>query len=94
MPNRLPTNVFTVDFWRSFWQDIQLAWKLIRDPRVPLRLKAIPWLVGVYIISPFDLIGFIPILGQLDDLAILILGIRLFIRLAPQPVVQEYRLKM
>lgn len=91
MPNRLSTNVFSVEFWRSVWQDIQLSWRLLRDPRVPLRLKAIPFLVGIYLLSPFDLIGFIPIIGQLDDLAILVLGIRLFIRLTPQQIVQENR---
>ena len=45
-----------------------------------------------YLIFPVDLLpDFIPVLGQLDDLAILALGIKLFIELCPKDIVREYR---
>jgi uncharacterized membrane protein YkvA (DUF1232 family) len=45
-----------------------------------------------YLIFPVDLLpDFIPVLGQLDDLAILALGIKLFIELSPKDIVREYR---
>ena len=66
----------------------RLVWALIRDPRVPLRQKLV--LVGVagYLVLPIDLIpDFIPVLGQLDDLAVVLLGLDLFIRSAPPDLV-------
>jgi uncharacterized membrane protein YkvA (DUF1232 family) len=48
--------------------------------------------VGTYLLWPVDLLpDFIPALGQLDDLAVLALGVRLFIELSPKHIVQEYR---
>jgi uncharacterized membrane protein YkvA (DUF1232 family) len=45
-----------------------------------------------YLILPVDFVpDFIPVLGQLDDLAILALGIKIFIELCPKDVVREYR---
>jgi uncharacterized membrane protein YkvA (DUF1232 family) len=53
------------------------------DPRVPLALKLIPALAALYVAMPID-IGpdFIPILGQLDDVAILLIGLKAFTDLA------------
>jgi len=90
-----PLNFLTPSFWRELWRDVRLAWNLARDPRVPFRTKAIPLLAVAYIVSPFDIVpGFIPLVGQLDDFAILLLGIRAFIHFAPQPVVQEHRSRL
>ena len=71
----------------------QLAWRLLADRRVSLALKLIvPTLLGTYLLWPADLLpDFIPVLGQLDDLAILALGIKIFIELSPRDIVQEYR---
>ena len=62
------------------------------DHRVNLLLKLIiPGLMIGYLIFPVDLLpDFIPVLGQLDDLAILALGIKLFIELSPKDIVREY----
>jgi uncharacterized membrane protein YkvA (DUF1232 family) len=58
-----------------------------RDPRVPILTKIIIGLVVAYALSPIDLIpDFIPIIGYLDDLILLPLGIWLCIRLIPQVV--------
>lgn len=90
-----PKDYLNPTFWRGIWQDVQLAWNLLRDPRVPTQMKAVPVLAILYVISPFDLIpGFIPILGQLDDLAILLLGVKLFLKLVPEELVREHRVRM
>jgi len=74
-------------------RNAQLAWHLLIDRRVGLLLKLIiPGLMLGYLIFPVDLVpDFIPVLGQLDDLAILALGIKIFIELSPKDIVREYR---
>jgi uncharacterized membrane protein YkvA (DUF1232 family) len=74
----------------------RLVWRLLNDVRVPAWIKVgIPLIVLVYFITPVDLIpDFIPVLGQLDDIGILLLGMALIIRLAPQSVVDEHRLAL
>jgi len=60
-----------------------------RDPRTPLSVRLLALAVAAYALSPIDLIpDFIPVLGYLDDLIIVPLGILLVIRLTP-PVVRE-----
>ncbi len=46
---------------------------LVRDERVPFSLKVVAALIGLLIISPLDLFGDIPVLGALDDAALLTL---------------------
>lgn len=66
-----------------------------RDPRVPWYAKIMALAVIGYAASPIDLIpDFIPILGYLDDLVLLPLGIYLTMRWIPREVLEEYRHKM
>ncbi len=71
----------------------QLVWRLLQDDRLPTMLKvAIPLGVAVYVLMPLDFIpDFIPVLGQLDDLGVVLLGMTLLINLAPRDVVNEHR---
>jgi uncharacterized membrane protein YkvA (DUF1232 family) len=63
-----------------------------RDPRVPWTVKLLAIAVAGYALSPIDLIpDFIPVLGYLDDLIIIPLGIWLVIALIPEDVMREYR---
>ncbi len=63
-----------------------------RDPRTPWLAKGLVLLVVAYALSPIDLIpDFIPLLGYLDDLILLPLGIALAIRLIPMDVLDEAR---
>ncbi|MCC9078449.1 DUF1232 domain-containing protein [Litorilinea aerophila] len=63
-----------------------------RDPRVPLAAKVVVGLVVAYALSPVDLIpDFVPVLGYVDDLLLLPLGIWLAIALVPRPVWEECR---
>lgn len=63
---------------------VRLPWRLLRDPQVPPVAKLLIPLGAAYLALPFDLIpDFIPVLGQLDDLLLLTLGLGLFLRLCP-----------
>ena len=77
-------------------QELRIAWQLLRDGRVPGYAKVLPAvLVAVYVLSPIDLIPdplFGP--GQVDDVAILFLGLALFRALVPERIVKEYYSKM
>lgn len=65
-----------------------------RDPRVPIVAKLLVALVVAYVLSPIDLIpDFIPILGQLDDLMIIPLGLWIAMRLVPSDVWRECRMR-
>lgn len=62
-------------------------WKLFKHPQTPRAAKVTAVLVLAYVLSPIDLIpDFIPVLGQLDDLVIVPLGIALVSRLTPRPL--------
>lgn len=63
-----------------------------RDPRVPWVAKALAAVVVGYAFSPIDLIpDFIPVLGYLDDLVLIPLGIALALRMIPSEVMAECR---
>ncbi len=63
-----------------------------RDPRVPLYARVFAACVVGYAFSPIDLIPDpIPVLGYLDDLVLIPLGIALAIRMIPDPVLTECR---
>ena len=74
---------------------IRLIWRLINDSGVPLWVKFIPPLAILYLVSPIDLIAD-PILGlgQLDDLAILLLGFKVFVELCPPEIRERYRTEL
>lgn len=81
-----------VAWLKDFLRQVQLTWRLLWDGRVPLWTKVIPPAVLAYVISPVDLLPDFPPMGlnQLDDLAVVLLGVRLFIELAPPEVVREH----
>jgi uncharacterized membrane protein YkvA (DUF1232 family) len=71
----------------ALFGELRLAWRLMREPRVPSFAKAVPVLAMVYVLSPLDFIpDVLPVLGQVDDLGILILAVKTFLRLCPQAV--------
>jgi uncharacterized membrane protein YkvA (DUF1232 family) len=73
-------------------RQLRLAWRLFLDRRVPLWTKVVPPVALAYVLSPIDILPDIPPMGlnQLDDLAVVLLGIKLFIELAPPEVVREH----
>jgi uncharacterized membrane protein YkvA (DUF1232 family) len=70
----------------------RLALRLFREPRVPVPLKVVPVLAGLYVISPIDLVpDFLPGLGQLDDLGIILAALGLFVGLCPSSLQAFHR---
>jgi len=64
----------------------------VRDPRTPMAARIIAALVVAYALSPIDLIpDFVPVLGYLDDLIIVPLGLALVLRLIPDALMADYR---
>jgi uncharacterized membrane protein YkvA (DUF1232 family) len=73
------------------WRSGRLALRLLRDPRVPIAAKVIFGAAVVYMISPLDIIpDWIPVLGQADDLVVLMAGLNLFLRACPRWLVEEH----
>jgi uncharacterized membrane protein YkvA (DUF1232 family) len=79
---------------RQLRQEIYALYLAYRDPRVPLHAKIFAACVVGYALSPIDLIPDpIPILGYLDDLVLIPLGISLAIKMIPTEVMVESRVK-
>lgn len=77
---------------RSIKRDVIALYLAARDPRVPWYAKAVAACVAAYALSPIDLIpDFIPVLGYLDDIVLVPLGILLAVRLVPPAVMAELR---
>ena len=79
-------------FWMNLFNSFRIAWKLMWNSQVPISAKLIPLFAILYILSPIDLVPDLVVgLGQLDDLAILLLGTQLFIAVSPQDIVKRIR---
>ena len=69
----------------------RLLWRLTLDRRVPLPLKMLLPAALAYIVLPYDVVpDFLPLLGRIDDLLVLLLAVVLFVALAPREVVAEH----
>lgn len=77
---------------RMIKRDVHAVWLAARDPRTPWFAKALALVVAAYAVSPIDLIpDFVPVIGYLDDLVIVPLGILMVVRLIPPEVMEEHR---
>lgn len=77
---------------RALRRDVVALWFAARDPATPWYAKAVAACVAAYALSPIDLIpDFVPVLGYLDDLLIVPLGVLLAIRLIPPDVLRQAR---
>lgn len=70
----------------------RLIWRLLRDRRVPMYLKGMLGIALVYTLSPLDLIpeSVALLFGLVDDLAIAVMSVNWFLRLAPREAVDEH----
>ena len=76
---------------REVVQQVKLVYHLMLDSRVHPLAKLIPIAAVAYVLSPVDLVAdVVPFLGQLDDAAIVMMGVRLFFEVSPPEVVREY----
>ena len=85
-----------LDGWRrrarAIRRDTYALYLASRDPRVPWLAKVVAAAVLAYALTPVDLIpDFIPVLGLLDDLVIVPLGLALVVRLVPPELMAEHR---
>jgi len=93
-----PTGIIRQIGWRGFFQllthlpsFVKLFSRLIKDPRVSASPKLLIAGILTYVILPTDLLpDFLIGVGQLDDLAVILGGLKLFLRLCPGEIVQEH----
>jgi uncharacterized membrane protein YkvA (DUF1232 family) len=73
-------------------RDLVAVGGAVRDPRTPWPVRLLGLCVVAYALSPIDLIpDFVPVLGLLDDIVLVPLGLMLVVRLIPPLVLAEYR---
>lgn len=69
----------------------RIVWGILRDPRTPIGLKGMLAAALAYVVLPVDLVpDAIPIVGQADDLTVLLLVLDLFVQNAPAEVRAEH----
>lgn len=77
---------------RAIKRDVLAVYLAARDPRTPWHVRVLAMAVAAYALSPIDLIpDVIPVLGYLDDLLIVPLGLLLVVRLIPPELLAEHR---
>ena len=77
---------------RALKREALTVWCVARHPRLPWFVRVLALGVAAYAFSPIDLIpDFIPLLGLLDDLLLVPLGVWAVLKLAPADVVAEAR---
>ena len=82
-------------FWVAFVQQLRLAWRLFWDGRVPLLPKLVPLAAILYILSPIDLLPDVLVgLGQLDDVALFLIALQIFVMICPPEIVRALRQQM
>ena len=79
-------------FFQNLVLRVKLILRLMGDKRVNFFLKLLPIGALIYLVSPIDLIpgAVLPVIGALDDAAVLWLGTTLFVSLCPDDIVQEH----
>jgi uncharacterized membrane protein YkvA (DUF1232 family) len=79
---------------RQLKAEVLALYYSLRDPRTPWYARIVGALVVAYAFSPLDLIpDFVPVLGYLDDLLLLPIGVWLTLRMIPPPVMAENRIR-
>ena len=77
---------------KSLKRDVMTLWFVLKHPQAPWYARALAALLTAYALSPIDLIpDFIPVLGYLDDLIIVPVGIWLLLKIIPAQVLDECR---
>ncbi len=75
-------------------QETYTLYYACKDPRISWQVRLLAMLVVAYAFSPIDLIpDFIPILGYLDDLILIPIGIALVLKLIPKNIINDAREK-
>src|SRR6185295_18639105 len=85
MADRVTSSLSWPSLFRMLVAHLGLTVRLLREPLVPRLIKAVPVLAVLYVMLPLDFVpDFLPVLGQLDDLGVLLLAVEGFTRLCPK----------
>src|SRR6516164_9422576 len=92
MPPRIASWLARPALLRTLLSHLRLALRLTREPRVPKLAKALPLLAVIYVVVPVDFVpDVLPVVGQLDDLGVLLAALEVFLRLCPTDAVAYHR---
>lgn len=82
----------TAGLFGGLIKQARLGWRLLKDDRVPAWVKLIPAAALIYFLSPIDLIPdlALPGLGEVDDIVVLVLALKMFLDLSPPNIVREH----
>ena len=77
--------------WAGIKRQARLIVRLMRDSRVPIWMRAIPFFGIVYLLSPIELLPDVALLpfGILDDLVVLIVCLTIFMAIVPREIVED-----
>ena len=88
----MPVNFARIrDFLFEVPKQAQIAYCLLRDERVPAAPKAALLTALGVIVSPLDFPAWVPVLGELDMLALGVLAVKVFVEACPDELVREHR---
>ena len=89
-PSRADQERELLGWLRDFLSQFELAWRLLWDRRVSFFTKLVPIALLGYLLMPFDLVPDALLgLGQVDDLVVVLVGMRMFVSLCPPDVVAD-----
>ena len=89
---RLTTFLARPALLRTLLSRLRLAARLLREPLTPFTVKALAALPILYVVSPVDFLpDLIPVLGQLDDIGVVLLALEAFLGLVPQHLLEYHR---
>ncbi|MEJ2734299.1 MAG: DUF1232 domain-containing protein [Anaerolineae bacterium] len=82
----------TAGLFGGLIKQARLAWRLLKDERVPGWVKLIPTAALIYFLSPIDLIPdlALPGLGEVDDIMMILIALKMFLDLSPPNIVREH----
>lgn len=70
---------------------LRLLWRVVRDKRVPVLVRGGLVAVAAYLALPIDVVpDWLPVLGQVDDVVVLTVGVRTLLRQVPEPILREH----
>jgi uncharacterized membrane protein YkvA (DUF1232 family) len=85
------SDVATKDLVFAIPDIMRLLWKVVRDRRVSTFVRGGLIAVAAYLAMPFDVIpDWLPVLGQVDDVVVLTVGVRALLKQVPEPVLVEH----
>ena len=95
MAARVTSGLSWPSLLRALVSHVRLTVRLLREPGVPVLIKVLPFLAAFYVISPLDVVpDFLPVLGQLDDLGVILIAFEAFLKLCPAGAVDFHRAAM